>query len=137
MVHGDVERLKEQVGCNAPAGEAEIKICNLKLRQNHLPELPADFCEILKISNGFSNEDCAVFGVQTGENKHFKDVATFNVAYFHGREAKWLILGENDFFYLIYDAEQKKYHIAERDDLETTLSEDTIDEPLKALLRVE
>lgn len=119
----DVKNIEENVGCNIPATEAQIRICNLKLKQNNLPELPAEYIELLKSHNGFSNEDAKIFGVEINNHNWYKDVAQFNISYFHGNKADWLILGESDFFFFIYDSGQKKYFITDRDDMEEEYSE--------------
>lgn len=118
----NIDTIKEQVGCNHPATEAQIKICNLRLRQNNLPELPDEYANLLKMCNGFSNEDALVFGAEVKNHNWYKDIADFNITYFHNGKADWLILGENDFFLFIYDSEQKKYFIADRDTLEEEFS---------------
>lgn len=133
----NVDKLKEQAGCNTPADEAQIRICNLKLKQNNLPEIPTDYAELLKIANGFSNENAWVFGADIKNNNWYKDIADFNIDYFHGQPAKWLILGEDDFLYFIYDAERKVYCIADRDDFEEETSSDEFDLPLAYILRLE
>ena len=118
VIMSDIDVIKEQVGYNKPATEAQIRICNLKLKQNNLPEIPTDFENLIKQCNGFSNEDARIFGADVKDNNWYKDVATFNIAYFNGNSANWLILGENDFYFFIYDSEQKKYCITDRDTLE-------------------
>ncbi|MBQ8481401.1 MAG: hypothetical protein IJ532_02565 [Alphaproteobacteria bacterium] len=133
----DMEIIKEQVGCNEPATEAQIKICNIKLKQNNLPELPAEYAEVLKVCNGFSNEDVSVFGTEIKNNNWFKDAAVFNTAYFHGNGADWLILGEDDFVYFVYSAGEKKYHIIDRDTLEKEFSTEDISVALNSILRIE
>ena len=132
-----ITHIKEQVGCNTSATDVQIKICNIKLKQNNLPELPVDFCNLIKTANGFSNEDCLIFGAETDDNNHYKDVFLFNKAYFHGKTSHWLILGENDFFYLIYDEIKKTYHIADRDTLETEYSDTTLNSLIELFLRIE
>ena len=119
----DIDIIKEQVGYNKPATEAQIKICNIKLKQNNLPEMPTEFENLVKICNGFSNEDARIFGADVQNNNWYKDVATFNIAYFHGNSSNWLILGESDFYFFIYDSEKNKYHIADRDTLEDEFPE--------------
>ena len=133
----NIDKIKEQVGYNNPATEPQIRICNLKLKQNNLPELPADYAEILKICNGFSNEDVSVFGVEIKNNNWFKDVASFNIDYFHGNAAQWLILGEDDFFFFVYDAAQKKYYIVDRDSFEEELCSTDCALPIEYILRIE
>ena len=133
----DMETIKEQVGCNEPATEAQIKICNIKLKQSNFPELPGEYAEILKICNGFSNEDVSVFGAEIKNNNWFKNVADFNMAYFHNNGADWLILGEDDFVYFVYSAGEKKYCIVDRDTLEEEFSTEDISVALNCILRIE
>ena len=133
----DVDIIKEQVGYNQPATEAQIRICNLKLKQNNLPEVPNEYADLLKICNGFSNEDALVFGADVKNHNWYKDIADFNIAYFHNGKADWLILGENDFFLFIYDSGQKKYIIADRDTLEEEFSETDFMPAVNSLLRIE
>lgn len=133
----DIDIIKEQVGCNNPATEAQIRICNLKLKQNNLPEMPTEFENLVKICNGFSNEDARIFGADVQNNNWFKDVATFNIAYFHGNSSNWLILGESDFYFFIYDSEKNKYYIADRDTLEDEFPEIDFMTAVNHILRIE
>ena len=137
LIMSDVKVLEEQVGCNEAASEAQIKICNLKLKQNNLPELPTEYAAMLKIHNGFSNEDAKIFGAEIKDNNWYKDIAGFNIGYFHGNQSDWLILGESDFLLFIYDSSQKKYFITDRDDLEEEYSETDFMTALYYLLRIE
>lgn len=133
----NIDALKEQVGCNAPASETQIKICNLKLKQNNLPELPSEYSDMLKMCNGFSNEDAHIFGAEIKGNNWYKDIATFNIAYFHGCSVNWIILGEDEAFYFIYDAEQQKYYIAERDTLDEDFVAQDFTKAVEYILRIE
>lgn len=133
----NVDIFKEQVGCNVAANEAQIRICNLKLKQNNLPEIPQEYAEVLKMCNGFSNEDVFVFGAEIKNNNWYKDLAEFNIAYFRGNKVTWLILGEDDFSFFIYDAKQKKYYIAGRDDLEEEFSDSDFLTSLEYILKIE
>ena len=132
-----IEDIKNQVGCNAPATEAQIQLCNLKLRQSNLPELPVDYAYMLKICNGFSNEDAAIFGADVKDNNWYEDIAEFNITYFRGKSAEWLILGEDDFFFFIYDARQKRYYIADRDTFDEEFSSADFILPVEYILKVE
>lgn len=132
----DIKYIEEQAGCNEAAKEAQIRICNLKLKQNNLPELPFEFTDFLMLHNGFSNEDAKIFGAEIKNNNWYKDIATFNIKYFHSGKADWLILGENDDFFLIYDSEQKKYYISDRDDLEEEFSGTDFMQTISYILRI-
>lgn len=133
----DINKIKEQVGFHIPASDGQIKICNIKLKQNNLPELPKDYSDLLKMCNGFSNEDCTVFGAEITKHNRYKDIVSFNTAYFHQQPSEWLILGENDFFYFIYDAKEKMYVLADRDSLATEISDTNFAPVLEAILRIE
>lgn len=133
----NIDAIKEQAGCNKPATEAQIRICNLKLKQNNLPELPSEYTQLLKVCNGFSNEDAHIFGADVKDNNWYKDVASFNISYFHGKGAKWLILGESDFSLFIYDSEAKKYYISDRDTLEEEYSKIDFMPMINDVLRIE
>jgi hypothetical protein len=133
----NVDIIKEQVGYNKPATEAEIRICNLKLKQNKLPELPTEYADLLKKCNGLSNEDAKIFGVEIKNNNWYKDIVNFNTLYFHGNSTDWLILGENDSFFFIYNSGDKKYLIADRDTLEEEWSENDFMPVLIEILRIE
>ena len=133
----DVKNIEENVGCNIPASEAQIKICNIKLKQNNLPELPPEYTELLKKHNGFSHEDVKVFGAEIKDNNWFYDVADFNIKYFHGNKTDWLILGKSDFSFLVYDSSQKKYYMTDRDSMEEEHSEINLMPILDDMLRIE
>ena len=133
----ELEVIKEQVGYNQPATEAQIRICNLKLKQNNLPELPKEYIDLLKKCNGFSNEDARIFGAEIKDNNWYKDVASFNITHFHGQGSNWLILGESDFAFFIYDSKQKKYCISDRDTLEAEYSKIDFMRAINDILRVE
>jgi hypothetical protein len=133
----NIDTIKEQVGCNHPATEAQIKICNLKLKQNNLPEIPDEYVGLLKICNGFSNEDALVFGADVKNHNWYKDIADFNIAYFHNGKSDWLILGENDFFLFVYASQQQKYFIVDRDTLEENFSDTDFMPMVNYILRIE
>lgn len=118
----DITKLAEYVGCNKPASEVQVRICNVKLKQNKLPELPENYGKLLKLYNGFSNDDSQIFGAEIKNNNWYKDIVNFNISYFKNNPAKWLILGESSFFYFVYDAQQKKYYVVDRDSLEEELA---------------
>lgn len=132
----DLSRILAEVGCNQPALEAMVRMCSMKLRQNGLPELPESFCEVLKTCNGFSNEGSLVFGAEIKNNNWFKDVAAFNISYFKGESADWLILGEDDFFFLVYDSGREIYCVVDRDTLEEEVMTVDIVPALEYLLHV-
>ena len=64
-------------------------------------------------------------------------MAAFNAAYFHDSGADWLILGESDFFFFVYDSGQKQYYLVDRDTLEEKYSDVEFMPVLSEILRIE
>ncbi len=129
--------LKSQnIGCNKPLSEAQIKIANIKLKQCGLPEIPSDFAAIIREANGFSNEGALVFGVETASN-FFEDLVLFNQQFFRKRPSSKLILGYDECFYFLYEDKDKTYKIVDKDTLEEENSTTSPDELIGFLLRAE
>lgn len=113
-----IVKIMQQTGYNKPATEEQIRICCAKLKMRHLPEIPSEFCEILKKANGFSNEGALVFGAETKENHFFKDLAEYNLKFFKENTSTVLVLGYDESFYLIYESKTKQYQIVDSDSFE-------------------
>ena len=129
--------LKEQIGCNHPASLAQISMCNIKLKQAGLPEIPADYVELLKSANGFSNEGALAFGAEVKNNNWFTDIVKYNQEYFEEQPSSWLILGADDWYYFAYNKLQNQYALLDQDTLNAEWISDNIEEPLFQLLKIE
>ena len=90
----DYLKQNEEIGRNRPTSEVKIAIGVLKLKEAGFPEPAAEYHTLLRNFNGLSNNGCFILGINTGE----------------------LVLGYNDAFRLIYDAENKKYRLVDPDD---------------------
>ena len=132
-----IKTIKEQVGCNEPATVLQISMCNAKLKQAGLPELPATYAALLQQFNGFSNEGALVFGAEIKENNWFKDIVTYNLRYFGDEKASWIIIGADDWFYFIYNKEKNKYFIVDQVSFEPEVESNTFEEPLSWILHLE
>lgn len=132
-----LERLKENVGYNEPATLAQIKLCNMKLKQNALFEIPADFADLLMQCNGFSNDDAEVFGAEIKGHNWYRDLAEYNISFFRKQPSSWLVLGKDDMYFLGYDKEREEYAIVDQDTLEAEFSTKTLSEALGFILRVD
>ncbi|MBR1841227.1 MAG: hypothetical protein IJ778_03775 [Alphaproteobacteria bacterium] len=129
--------LKEQIGCNQPATAAQIAMCNVKLKQARLPEIPADYAELLTQANGFSNEGALAFGAEIKNNNWFTDIVKYNQEYFDGKPSSWLILGADDWFYFVYNKIENKYGLLDQDTLKADWISENIEVPLFQLLKIE
>lgn len=130
------DKLNGNVGCNTPAQEAQIKAANLKLKQLRLPQLPEEFVALLKCANGFSNDDVRIYGAEIINDSWYDDVVRINKQLFHENSANWLLLGRDDYFYLIYIPSVSSYQLVDQDTLQPEISSETLEEPLLSILRV-
>ena len=79
------------------------------------PEPAAEYHTLLRNFNGLSNNGCFILGINT-ESSFFPDILDYNVREKENLAAGELVLGYNDAFRLIYDAENKKYRLVDPDD---------------------
>ena len=80
--------------------------------RNELPFLPKMFIDFLKIYNGVKTEGGAVFGIFPDDQS--LDILDTNARY--NRTTNQVILGADDFAFLVYDDLQKKYLLLDRTD---------------------
>ena len=106
----NMKNILQQAGCNTPASEAQIKLCNVKLKQHGFPELPEGFAKVLLEANGLTADDANIFGVGLEEGGWFDDVCDYNIKHCQA-PSKRLVLGYDDDTRLIYYAEEKLYRV--------------------------
>ena len=85
------------------------------LRFNHLPQLPDDFVELLHHVNLFECDGVALFGVNP--RSYYLDVFAENVQLELERHNDILVLGRDEFSFLIYNAPLDGYQIVDKDNL--------------------
>lgn len=111
----DYLKQNEEIGRNRPTSEVKIAIGVLKLNEAGFPEPAAEYHTLLRNFNGLSNNGCFILGINT-ESSFFPDILDYNVREKENLAAGELVLGYNDAFRLIYDAENKKYRLVDPDD---------------------
>lgn len=129
-----MKKIKEQTGCNAPATEAQIKLCNVKLKQHGFPELPEDFAKVLLEANGVTADDANIFGVGLEEGGWFDDVCDYNIQHCQAPSKK-LVLGYDDDTRLIYYAEEKLYRV--KSEMGKDMESNDVIEALEYFLRIQ
>ncbi|MBO7605015.1 MAG: hypothetical protein J6S61_00925 [Elusimicrobiaceae bacterium] len=83
-----------------------------ELVQSGFRLLPEEFIGLLKICNGIQSGAGAILGI--GPKNKALDIVSFNKTY--NRSISKVILGYDDFAYLVYDFQQKKYILIDRGD---------------------
>lgn len=124
------------LGQNESASVADISRARVALKLAKLPPLPEEYEQVLMSFNGLSNDGPLLLGVEENNN-FFPNVVKYNKDFFKAAKADFLILGYDDFFYLIFDETDKKYKVVDQDDFGEIIVSDDISAPLAYLLRIE
>jgi|GEM_PF-4508939 len=103
-----------------------------ELVKNGYPLLPLEFIGFLKYYNGLKGEDSAILGVLPKDE--WLDIVAFNEM--HNGSKDMVILGYDDFCFLVYDEMQKDYLLVDRDtgDEVESFSADGLAEGLSSIL---
>lgn len=125
----------EEVGKNTPCTDMQITVANVKLRKNNVPNIPADFAELLKKYNGLSCDGNTIFGVAT-ETMFFPDLVNFNISLFEDEETASIVLGQDEDFYLIYDYAAKTYRIIDKFDFEERIRSNELLDVITWILKI-
>ena len=125
----------DEVGKNNPCTDMQITVANVKLRRNNIPNIPADFAELLKKYNGLSCDGNTIFGVAT-ETMFFPDLVDFNISIFEDEETANIVLGQDEDFYLIYDYIQKTYRIIDKFDFEERIRSNELLDVITWILKI-
>ncbi len=131
----DYLKNNEEVGRNKPISEVKIAIGILKLKETGFPELTAEHQMLLRHFNGLSNNGCFIFGINT-ESSFFPDILDYNVREKEQLAEGELIIGHNDAFWLLYNAESKKYRLIDPDDGSTEGETENLAEAIPYLLHI-
>ena len=130
----NMKNILQQAGCNTPASEAQIKLCNVKLIQHGFPELPEGFAKVLLEANGLTADDANIFGVGLEEGGWFDDVCDYNIQHCQA-PSKRLVLGYDDDTRLIYYAEEKLYRV--ESEMGKDMESNDVIEALEYFLRIQ
>ena len=124
------------LGKNSPATSADLSLARIALKKSDLPNLPEEYSQVLLKFNGLSNEGAVLLGVEKGNN-FFPNVITYNQNFFKGTKTDFLILGYDNFYYLIFDEKDNKYKIVDQDDFEEITSSAEISDCLTYLMHID
>ena len=82
------------------------------LLQSGFQPLPESFISVLKICNGVQSEGGILLGINPNDN--LLNISEFNKT--HNQSTKRIILGYDDFAFLVYDFERQCYLLLDRHD---------------------
>jgi len=129
-----VQILKENgyIPQNTPFTKKDVIESQKELVKKGYPFLPLEFIGFLKSYNGLRGEDSAVLGIAPKDKS--LDIIVFNEI--HNESDDMVILGYDEFCFLVYDEQQKDYLLVDRetgDELES-FSADGLPEALNSIL---
>ncbi|MBR6409298.1 MAG: hypothetical protein IKS23_03560 [Alphaproteobacteria bacterium] len=117
---------------DTPFSSKNVIEAQKELVKSGYPFLPLEFISFLKSYNGLRGEDSAILGVLPRDKG--LDIITFNEI--HNGSKDMVILGYDDFCFLVYDELQKDYVLVDRetgDELES-FSAEGLPEGLSSIL---
>jgi len=125
-----------EIGRNTPASKIAIAKANLSLKNARLPTLPTEFSELLEHYNGLSHDGAVLFGLEEN-TQFFPNMLAYNSMIFKNKAADFLILGYDEFFYLIYDKVDSLYKLVDKDDFQEDVTSENLEYPLCKLMRID
>lgn len=108
---------------------------NKALERFHYCGLPQAYAEFLKECNGFQGEGCCLYGIYP-EQGNFNDIVNANRGSGDFSNKTRIILGENEFDYLIYDKAKEEYQIVDKNDKEVLEEYNDLEEAIIHILKL-
>ena len=110
-----------------PAKEEEIRLLRMTLARNKLPPLPSDYMTFLALTDGLIWNGLRFYGVasheRTEQNYAFPSLLEVNTDFAERQRSQgFLLVGEKDEDYIVYNAREKNYQLMDRMDLMADLA---------------
>lgn len=118
--------------CTSPATQQQIIFAQKELFDRHLPALPKDFAELLKFINTFEYNGVALFGINN--HSYLLDVVAENSALDLGNDI--LVLGRDEFSYLVYDSSREQYQILDQQSLQSVKNCKNLEQAIRYLFKL-
>ncbi len=104
----------DELWCGEGIDARKVLIYKIEMKRSRLAELPDDFANFLKECNGVRGSGCEIFAVNP--DGPFSDLIHENLKNAMA-DTGALILGYNDFDYLVYDSEAVLYQLRDKNDM--------------------
>ena len=121
----------DELWCGEGIDARKILIYKIEMKKKKLPELPSEFADFLKECNGVRGSGCEIYAVNP--DGPFSDILAENLLAGMGGSGG-VILGYNDFDFLVYDAENREYQLRDKDGMEISASYQDWEEVAAAVL---
>lgn len=121
----------DELWCGEGVDARKILIYKIEMKKKELPELPSEFADFLKECNGVRGSGCEIFAMNP--DVPFSDILSENLRAGMGSSGG-VILGYNDFDFLVYDSENREYQLRDKDGMEISASYQSWEDAAAALL---
>lgn len=118
-----------------PVNVKKIILAQKELAQNRNAPLPKGFLEFLHRCNGISYDGAGIFGIAP-EGRIFLDIVPANQMSPFSGCPELVILGCDEFDYLAYNAECRRYQIIDKEDLEVLEEYSDIEPAILHILKI-
>lgn len=118
-----------------PASTEQIIRTQQDLKINNIAAIPQDFTELLHQINTIEHDGCYLFGINP--RSYYLDIFAENEMINLPNKENLLILGYDDFDYLIYNQTKECYQIIDKDSIEVLQTFSNLTKAIKYLFKIE
>ena len=104
----------DYIETGAPQNIAKAKIYSRGMVEAGFAALPEEYIELCGHFNGLWADGAQIYAIDPEEG-FLEDVLTKNDEWIYATSPQQLVLGENDFDFLVYDAEEEVYLMVDKD----------------------
>ncbi len=118
-----------------PASTEQIIRAQQDLKINNIAAIPQDFTELLHQINTIEYDGCYLFGINP--RSYYLDIFAENEMIDLPNKENLLILGYDEFDYLIYNHTKECYQIIDKDSIEVIQTFSNLTKAIKYLFKIE
>ena len=123
-----------EIGKNTPVDSGKLLVEKVYLKHKYKIELPEEFIEFLKNFNGLSADDAKILGIHPTSG-FYKDIIEFNDTAILHDSADKIILGYDDFDYMVYNQSTKTYQMLEKLNNDLTDETPNLEEAIRYIIK--
>lgn len=133
-----VKQLKVLSDANAgtPVDRTQIILYQKQLQENDFTTLPNEYVELLHHFNAFAWNGSFLYGIKPFKD-FFLDILNENVLSFHPLPSINLILGNNEYDYLVWNCADMRYQIIDKETFMVLNTYSTLADGIRHILKIE
>lgn len=128
-------RTTPNTGLGKPVDSRKIILCQKELMKNNIAPIPNSFLELLHTYNAISYDGAEIFGIFPNE-KSFFDIVKANLMSPFNNKSNIVVLGCDEFDYMVYNTQGSTYQIIDKEDLEVLEEYTDIEQALYHILKI-